>query len=650
VFNDQAKDVTAHYYRQMLEQLPVAVYTCDLHGHVTQYNTAAAELWGSHPVIGKDMWHGSLKMYRADGTPLDYDDCPMAVTLRDRRPVHGHEVIIERPDGSTRRVAPFPSPLFNTEKEMVGAVNMLRDVTDEQVFREKSAYYTAIVSGSDDAIISKTLEGIVTSWNSAARRIFGYTAEEMIGQPILKLIPDDRKTEEPEILSRLRRGERVDHFETKRVTKTGELLDISLTISPIKDATGRIIGVSKVARDITIQKSAEARVRESEERFRMVVTSTHLGTWEFSPLSGNLSWSEECRSIYDVPKELPATFDLFTKLTHPDDVDFVQSAIQRAMDPDSGGDYDIRFRILRYSDGQIRWVRSQGKVFFNNILLAEKFIGTVLDITEEKLAKVALEEKVAERTKDLRDANQKLALSNNELEQFAFVASHDLQEPLRKIQAFGDMLKDKLPENAGPQLVDYVNRMQSASARMKILIDSLLAFSRVSFNQSEHQFTNLTQLVNGVLADLETVIKEKNATVHVSKLFPVKGEPLHLRQLFQNLIGNALKFTREDRKPEIHISACLLEGKASGMQIISDDESKTFQLIEISDNGIGFEPEYSKKIFGLFQRLHGKQEYPGSGMGLSIVQKVVSNHGGYIEAHSTAGEGATFRILLPGED
>lgn len=647
---DQAGLHIGPYSFQLLDKLQVAIYTCNASGYITHYNDAAAELWGRRPEIGKERWCGSWKIFEVNGRPIDLGACPTAETLTTGTRVSSTTVVIERPDGTHKRVIPDPNLLFNEKGELTGAICLLRDVTEQSLYEAQTAYLAAIVASSDDAIISKTLNGIVTSWNSSAQRIFGYTAEEMIGEPILKLIPDDRKEEEPKILSTLAQGIRVDHFETKRITKEGRLLDISLTISPIRDSTGHIIGVSKVARDITAQKLAERQVRESDERFRMAVAATRLGTWEFAPQSGALHWSDECRGIYQIPADLPIDFDLFIRLTHPEDLEYALAAIQHAQSPESGGDYDITFRILRYNDGEVRWIRSQGKVYFN-AGKAEKFIGTVLDITDEKLAKARLEHKVQERTKDLKEANQKLAISNNELEQFAFVASHDLQEPLRKIQAFGDMLKTKLSEAENTGAQDLIARMQSASARMKVLIDNLLTFSRISFNEQEHQLINLSQLVGEVANDLEGVINDKKVTVTIGKLYPVKAEPLHMRQLFQNLIGNALKFSADERAPYIAIKASLVNGAESGLENLpSDAASRIYQLITVADNGIGFEQEYAHKIFGLFQRLHGKHEYPGSGMGLSIVHKVVSQHQGFIDAVSTPGAGTTFRILLPFQD
>jgi PAS domain S-box-containing protein len=257
---------------------------------------------------------------------------------------------------------------------------------------ELNLHFAAIVQSSEDAIISKTLDGIVTSWNPGAERLFGYTADEMIGQSILKILPPDRLIEEPTILERIRNGERVEHFYTIRQTKQGKLVDISLTISPIKDSDGRIIGASKIARNVTEIIIARKKLEESEERLRMVMEATQMGTWDFHPVTGELNWSEECKKIYALPAGEKVDFNLFSEHIYPDDRQYVETEIQRSMDPSGDGTYDISYRILRFDDKTVRWIRSQGKVYFNSMRQAELFAGTVADITEQKQSQQALEE------------------------------------------------------------------------------------------------------------------------------------------------------------------------------------------------------------------------------------------------------------------
>jgi PAS domain S-box-containing protein len=253
---------TEKRFRAVLDGLPAAIYTTDAAGRVTYFNQAAADLAGRQPELGRDEWCVTWRLYRPDGTRLPHDQCPMAVALKENRPVRGVEAILERPDGTRIPFIPYPTPLRDAAGALVGAVNMLVDISERKIAENARAYLAAIVESSDDAIISKDLNGVVTSWNRGAEAIFGYRAEEVVGRHISVLFPPDRLAEEDDILARLRRGDRVDHFETVRRRKDGYDIDVSLTISPVRDAAGRVVGVSKIARDITEKKRAEAALRD----------------------------------------------------------------------------------------------------------------------------------------------------------------------------------------------------------------------------------------------------------------------------------------------------------------------------------------------------------------------------------------------------
>ncbi len=241
----------------LLALLPVAVYVTDAEGRITFYNEAAADLWGHRPELGTSQWCGSWRLFRLDGSPLPHGECPMAVALKEGRPVRGVEAIAERPDGTRVRFLPYPTPLRDDAGRVVGAINLLTDVTKREEAALESAHLAAIVASSDDAIVSKTLDGTIKSWNEGATRIFGYDASEMIGASILQIIPPELHSEEKQIIARLQRGERIQHFETVRVTKDGRRVDVSLTVSPVHDKSGKVIGASKVGRDITERKQAE---------------------------------------------------------------------------------------------------------------------------------------------------------------------------------------------------------------------------------------------------------------------------------------------------------------------------------------------------------------------------------------------------------
>jgi PAS domain S-box-containing protein len=263
--------------REILDALPAAVYATDAAGRITYFNQAAVAFAGREPVIGSDEWCITWKLYWPDGRPMPHAECPMAVTLREGRPVRGAEAIAERPDGTRVVFEPHPVLLYDATGRITGAVNMLVDISSRKQAEESGMRLAAIVESSDDAIISKNLSGVIKSWNKGAERIFGYLAEEIIGLPIVTLIPSDKLNEETAIIERIRRGERIDHYETVRQRKDGALIDVSITVSPIRDKLGVIVGASKIARDITDRKRKEAQfamlAREAEHRTKNVLAT-----------------------------------------------------------------------------------------------------------------------------------------------------------------------------------------------------------------------------------------------------------------------------------------------------------------------------------------------------------------------------------------
>ena len=285
---------------QLIQALPAAIYVTDARGRIVFYNDAAAALWGCEPELGKSEFCGSWKLYWPDGAPLPHDQCPMAMALKEQRPIRGKQAVAERPDGTRVPFLAYPTPLFDAAGGLIGAVNMLLDITErEQTERQTAAIaldnvrlleaaeieigqrrdaeeisqrLAAVVESSDDAILTKDLNGVITSWNAGAQRLFGYTAEETIGRSVTMLIPEERHDEEPTILARIRRGERIDHYETVRRRKDGSFVDISLTVSALRNRDGKIIGASKIGRDISERKRAEEQqqllLREMNHRIK----------------------------------------------------------------------------------------------------------------------------------------------------------------------------------------------------------------------------------------------------------------------------------------------------------------------------------------------------------------------------------------------
>lgn len=267
---DNAKSI----YQRFVQGLPVAVYCTDENGLITMYNEAAAQLWGRRPALGSEAWCGSYRIFLADGTELLLSQCPMAVLVTTKQPVPPQEIIIERPDGSRRHVLAHPQLLVDAGGRSIGAFNVLVDISENRQAESAKAHLAAIVASSDDAIISKDLTSVITSWNDGAQQLFGYRAEEMIGQSIMRLIPPDRQYEEGILLDRIRRGERVHHYETVRRRKDGGLIDISITVSPVRDGSGRIIGASKIARDITHEKT------KRDQQHQLYEFATHVNRAE----------------------------------------------------------------------------------------------------------------------------------------------------------------------------------------------------------------------------------------------------------------------------------------------------------------------------------------------------------------------------------
>ena len=247
-------------FKQLFYNSPVAIYTCDRLGYITFFNPAAANLWGREPELGKDQWCGSWRIYHPNGDPVPLDTCPMAQTLKEGTSFDGAELIIERSDRTFRNLLVFPRPIFGEGGIIVGAHNTMVDITEQKNGEKKQAILSAIVESSDDAIVSKSLDGIIASWNAGAERIFGYTEREVIGKHITIIIPPALQSEEDIIINRIKSGKKIDHFQTMRLHKSGAEIPVSITVSPVKDNLGNIIGASKIARDISERMQTERTI------------------------------------------------------------------------------------------------------------------------------------------------------------------------------------------------------------------------------------------------------------------------------------------------------------------------------------------------------------------------------------------------------
>ncbi|HEV7346945.1 sensor histidine kinase [Telluribacter sp.] len=323
---------------------------------------------------------------------------------------------------------------------------------------------------------------------------------------------------------------------------------------------------------------------------------------------------------------------------HPDDFDRCLHIYISHFDQQK--EFKMDYRLRRY-DGTYRWILDHGVPRYTATGEFAGFIGSCVDIEEKKQVEENLEKIVLQRTRELQQAINELQRSNKELEQFAYAASHDLKEPVRKILIYSESIL------SGPNTSEKsVAKIQDAARRMTALMDNLLDLSKVVRDEKLFREVDLNEVLSEVKNDLELSIAEKGALVTNDKLPTIKAIPAQMRQLFLNLMSNALKYSKESISPKVHISADIVQSPNRNVSY-TFDPGKRYVEIKVADNGIGFEPQFSEKIFAIFQRLHSAEKFPGTGIGLALCKKVVQNHEGEIFAESSVGKGATFRIILP---
>lgn len=386
--------------------------------------------------------------------------------------------------------------------------------------------------------------------------------------------------------------------------------------------------------DVTERVRAEEALRKSEERFQIVARATNDVIRDWDLLTGRVWWNQSFYSTFGYSdEEIEPALESWTGRIHPDDLERVNRSIRNFIDGgrDNWSD-EYRFRCR---DGSYAIVFDRGYVVYDEGAKPVRLLGSMMDVTERRQA----EEK-------LKLFAAKLEQSNRELQDFASVASHDLQEPLRKIQAFGDRLKAKCNDALSEEGRDYLQRMQSAAGRMQTLINDLLMFSRVETAAQPFVQVDLALIVREVLADLEVQIEQAGAAIEIGELPAIEADPLQMRQLIQNLIGNSLKYRHPEYKVRIKVQGRLCKNDRAQRR---DGNGLSQELCQISvaDNGIGFDEKYLNRIFTVFQRLHGRKEYEGTGIGLAVCRKIAERHGGSITARSAPERGATFIVTLP---
>ncbi|MFL9484076.1 ATP-binding protein [Chitinophagaceae bacterium LWZ2-11] len=387
-----------------------------------------------------------------------------------------------------------------------------------------------------------------------------------------------------------------------------------------------------VAQDITDKVKGAEEIKSLQTILKDSEDMLHYGLYKWDFVKDEFNWSDGIYKIYGFDKEQPISRDMVNNRRSAEENRKVERAVQNAIKTNS--EFDVEFSYNK--GGKIIWVQNKGKVVIpaNPAVKATEIVGIVIEKTTQK-------QKEATFQKTLSD----LKRSNKELEEFAYVASHDLQEPLRKVSTFGQILESKYSDQLGDEGKALLQRMSHATDNMRILIDNLLEFSRISSNKQPFKKLDLNELFDEIRTDLDLPFESNDISLTMGHLPVIECIPSQVKQVFNNLIGNAIKFRRNNLTCYINITAePLSPDKAVELHL---DSSKRYYDISVEDNGIGFEQEYAQIIFQLFQRLHGKSEYTGAGMGLSICKKIVDRHHGVIYAYGKEGEGSTFHVILP---
>ncbi|MFT3684116.1 MAG: PAS domain S-box protein [Phycisphaerales bacterium] len=619
-------------YRQLVSAVPAGIYSCDAKGRITLFNKAAADLWGREPAVGEELYCGSYKAFTAEGHPQVLEQSPMAVTLREGRAVRGGDIIFERPDGSRRTATTVTDPIFDEDGALVGAINLLTDVTEQRAAETMRAHLALIVQSTDDAVVSKNLDGIIQSWNPAAERLYGYTAEEAVGRSIMMLIPPERNDEELDILTRIRSGKRIEHFETVRVAKGGRRIHVSITVSPVRDATGRVVGASKIAKDVS---EARAAARE-RDRLLAVMEATPDLVATADAGGGLLYLNPVGRRVMGLTALQPLAGLQLTDLYLPESAELIRRTAMPAAVRDRTWEGEM---LVQPKDG--------APIPVSQVLIAhtghtgevEVFSIVARDITERRRAEAVLardretlERLVAERTEELERTNERLRM-NDRMATIGTLSAglgHDMGNllmPLRmRLEAMEGL---ELP----PQAQDDLSAVRKAADYLQQLARSL---RMLAIDPERETASDASTDLAGWWADTEPM--HRNGVQHPTLLSadipkslpPVRLGRAALTQVVFNLIQNAGDILRRRDDGRVHVRA---QAVGDGVRII------------VTDNGPGMSEETRRRCTEPF--FTTKTRGMSTGLGLSLVSGLVSNAGGSIQIESSPGKGTVFAVTLP---
>ncbi|MDB5253591.1 MAG: hypothetical protein JWP27_2760 [Flaviaesturariibacter sp.] len=570
--------------------------------------------------------------------------------LHTGEPFYGNEVpaiFIQEGKEITRYVNFSYQPYRELNREISGVLITATDVTGQVLARQQKEkteanFRSLLMQAPIGICILQGEDFIVELANDSYLEIVQRERDAFLGRPLWEGLPEVRTQGFDTILRNvLASGEAFIGREFKVViNRQGreEVLYVDFVYEPLREVDGDWDRIMALAIDVTANVLSRKKIEEAEERARLAIESAELGAFEVDLLTQEIIASERMDEIMGVSHTNVRT--KYIEAVHPDDRAIRQAAYDVAYQT---GKLEYDGRVV-WQDGSIHWMRVKGRIFFDRQRVPFKMLGVVQDITEQKQFSEELTRQVEERTQQLQESNLQLQKSNEELEQFAYVSSHDLQEPLRKIKLFAGMILESESAKLGELARSRFDKIIDAADRMSSSLRDLLEYASLS-REEEVEPVDLNKVIENVEVDLELVIAQKNAAITKSGLPVLYAIPLQMHQLFYNLLNNSLKFSKPDVPPVISVSSRVL----STLELVGKADLKSGPLYEIrvTDNGIGFDAVHSKKIFTIFQRLHDKKTYSGTGIGLALCKRVVQNHGGDIYTESQPGVGTTFIILLP---
>lgn len=517
---------------------------------------------------------------------------------------------------------------------------------------QKVAERTRMLSDSEERfrLVSRATNDAIWDWSFVDNSVwfseafyskFGYDRTMKMARRdwLEKIHPDDRREVEETIFHTIN-SEQKQWSQEYRFRKAdgsfANILDRGYVLHDDYNTPYRMLGSML---DLTDLKQAEQVAEKNIAEREFMIDAMPLMVWTANE-SGVVDFVNKQFEAYTGLTLDESTGDGWKKAVHPLEAARVMADWKRLVD--AGKDFQMELR-LQLSDKNYHWnlLRAKARRDEHGKLL--NWLITTIDIQEQKLINERLEEMVKARTEELLEINRALEVSNHDLQQFASVASHDLQEPLRKIHMFAKMINDRYKDKLDGAS-NYLQKIMHSSVRMKSIISNILNFSKLSATDGNFVSTDLNQVIGGIIEDFEIVINDKKAQITIDQLPVIEAIPGQIQQVFQNIIGNALKFSKEDTTPEIEIRYQRVDALA---ETAAADSDGNFARITIQDNGIGFGEEFAENIFVIFHRLHTKDKYDGTGIGLAIVKKIIEKHNGLILAEGREGKGAKFTIILP---